>query len=52
METVGWATATVAALGGCVLVLGYILDQIPALAEKAVHAVAAVRRLRDEWRGK
>jgi hypothetical protein len=50
LETVIWATAAVAALGGCVLVLGYVLDQVPALAEKAVRAVAAVRRLRDEWR--
>ncbi|MER6024351.1 MULTISPECIES: hypothetical protein [Streptomyces] len=50
METVGWATASVAVLGGCVLVLGYVLDQVPSLAEKAVRAITAVRRLRDEWR--
>ncbi|MFJ2414386.1 hypothetical protein [Streptomyces brevispora] len=50
METVGWATASVAVLGGCVLVLGYVLDQVPLLAEKAVRAITAVRRLRDEWR--
>lgn len=52
METVGWATASVAGLGGCVLVLGYVLDQVPALADKAVRAIAAARRLRDEWRRK
>ncbi|MET7616976.1 hypothetical protein [Streptomyces sp. NPDC005408] len=51
METFGWASAAVAGLGGCVLVLGYVLDQVPAVAEKAVRAIAAVRRLRDEWRG-
>ncbi|MEU5330903.1 MULTISPECIES: hypothetical protein [Streptomyces] len=49
MESVGWATAVVAVLGGCVLVVGYALDQIPELADKAVRALAAVRRLRDEW---
>ncbi|WP_165484734.1 hypothetical protein [Streptomyces kasugaensis] len=49
METVGWATAVVATLGGCFLILGYVLDQIPALSDKAVRAIAAVRRLRDEW---
>lgn len=50
METVGWATASVAGLSGCVLVLGYVLDQIPDLSDKAVRALAAWRRLRDEWR--
>ncbi|WP_186768050.1 hypothetical protein [Streptomyces qinzhouensis] len=49
METVGWATAVVAALGACFLILGYVLDQIPALSDKAVRAIVAVRRLRDEW---
>jgi hypothetical protein len=52
METVGWATAAVAVLGGCVLVLGYVLDQVPTLVDKAVRAIAALRRLRDEWHGK
>ncbi|GAA2976283.1 hypothetical protein JCM13580A_29780 [Streptomyces drozdowiczii] len=52
METVGWATAVVATLGGCVLVVSYLLDQVPALADKAVRALTAVRRLRDEWHRK
>lgn len=51
MEVVGWATAAVGALGGCVLVVGYVLDQVPALAEKAGVAIASVRRLRTLWRG-
>lgn len=50
MEKVGWATAAVAGLGGSALVLGYVLDQVPALSDKAVTAIQALRRLRDAWR--
>lgn len=50
METVGWATAAVAVLGGIVRVVAYILDQIPALSAKAERAIAALRRLRVAWR--
>ncbi|MEU9958120.1 hypothetical protein [Streptomyces sp. NPDC050982] len=50
METVGWATATVAVLGGVVLVAGYILDQIPTLSAKAERAITALRRVRAAWR--
>lgn len=50
METVGGATTFVAALGGCVLVLGYALDQVPTLTDKAVKALEAARRLRRTWR--
>ncbi|MGW0649988.1 hypothetical protein ACWD4T_14410 [Streptomyces umbrinus] len=50
METVGWATATVAVLGGVVLVAGYILDQIPALSAKAERAITALRRVQAAWR--
>lgn len=50
MESVGWAAAAVAGLGGCALVVGHALDQVPALVDKALRALTAVRRLRDEWR--
>ncbi|MFJ8334591.1 hypothetical protein [Streptomyces sp. NPDC094437] len=50
MESVGWAAEAVAGLGGCALVLGYVLDLVPALSDKAVRAIDAWRRLRDEWR--
>lgn len=40
METAGWATAAVAALGGCVLVLGYVLDQVPALAPRNPYGLS------------
>ncbi|MFE9217151.1 hypothetical protein ACFYN3_12530 [Streptomyces lavendulae] len=51
METVGWAAAGVAVLGGIGLVLGHALDQIPGLSEKAEKAIKALRRLRAAWRG-
>ncbi|MFD7236445.1 hypothetical protein ACFWAT_14205 [Streptomyces syringium] len=50
METVGTATAVVTLLGGGVLVLSYVLDQVPALSDKAATAIKALRRLRDVWR--
>ncbi|MFE1937537.1 hypothetical protein ACFW95_45645 [Streptomyces sp. NPDC059474] len=52
METVGWATAMVGSLGGGALVLGYALDQVPALSAKAEKAITALRRLRAAWHGK
>lgn len=50
METVGWATAAVSVVWGGVLVVGYVLDQIPALSAKAEKAITALRRLRAAWR--
>lgn len=50
METVGWATAAVSVIWGGVLVVGYVLDQIPALSAKAEKAITATRRLRAAWR--
>ncbi|MFF7076036.1 hypothetical protein [Streptomyces lavendulae] len=51
METVGWAAAAVAGLGGGVFVVGHALDQIPTLSEKAVRAITSLRSLRAAWRG-
>lgn len=51
MEAAGWTTAVLAAGTGAVLVLGYALDQIPALSIKAEKAIAALRSLRAAWRG-
>lgn len=48
METVGWAAAVVAAVGGVTWVLTFLLDQIPALCRKAVAAVRSVKELRAE----
>lgn len=49
METVGWATAAVSAIWGGSLVVGYILDQVPALSAKAERAITALRRLKAAW---
>ena len=51
MENADWATAALPVLGGLLLVLSYVLDQIPALSAKAEKAIAALRRLRAAWRG-
>lgn len=48
MPTAGWAAAAVLLLGGIFLVTEYVLDRIPTLADRAVAAVRALRRLRDE----
>ena len=48
MATVGWAAAAVIFIGGLFYVIEYVLDRIPALADRAVVAVQALRRLRDE----
>jgi hypothetical protein len=39
MTTVGWAATLMAALGGVVVVLNFLLDQVPTLAVKADEAL-------------
>ncbi|EFL21885.1 hypothetical protein SSOG_01597 [Streptomyces himastatinicus ATCC 53653] len=39
----------VTTLGAGFLVLAYVLDQLPALSDKACRALQALRRLHDEW---
>ncbi|QJT02971.1 hypothetical protein G9272_24000 [Streptomyces asoensis] len=51
MATVGWAAVIVTSIGGLIFVLSYLLEQVPPLSDKAVEAIAAVRRLIDAWRG-
>ena len=50
MESVGWAAAALSALGGVIVVVSYVLDQVPVLSAKAERAIAALRRLRATWR--
>lgn len=50
MENVGWAAAALPALGGLLVVVSYVLDQVPVLSAKAERAIAALRRLRATWR--
>ncbi|WP_353943015.1 hypothetical protein ABII15_16125 [Streptomyces sp. HUAS MG91] len=50
METVGWIAAGVAAIGGVSVLVGQALDQASALSGKAVRALRAVAKVRDEWR--
>ncbi|MGW3122048.1 hypothetical protein ACWDBW_33745 [Streptomyces sp. NPDC001107] len=50
MESVGWAAAALSALGGVIVVVSYVLDQVPVLVTKAERAIAALRRLRAIWR--
>jgi hypothetical protein len=50
MESVGWAAAALPVLGGGIVVVSYVLDQIPVLTAKAERAIAALRRLRATWR--
>ncbi|MEV0115556.1 hypothetical protein AB0H77_20310 [Streptomyces sp. NPDC050844] len=48
MATVGWAAAVVIFIGGLFFVVEYVLDRIPSFTDRAVAAVRALRRLRDE----
>ncbi|MET7478187.1 hypothetical protein ABZT17_28010 [Streptomyces sp. NPDC005648] len=50
MEHVGWAAAALSAFGGVIVVVNYVLDQVPVLSAKAEKAIAALRRLRAAWR--
>ena len=51
METIGWAAAVVSVIDAVVWIIGYALDQVPALSKKATRAVRSVRELRAEIRG-
>lgn len=51
METIGWAAAVVSVIGAVVWIIGYALDQVPALSKKATWAVRSVRELRAGIRG-
>ncbi|MFF4118977.1 hypothetical protein ACFY0P_36790 [Streptomyces sp. NPDC001714] len=50
METVGWIAAAVATIGGASVIVGHALDQASVLSSKAVRALRAAAKLRDEWR--
>lgn len=48
MDAAGWVAAAVAVVAGCVSLLGYVFDQVPALSQKAIKAIRSFRALRDE----
>lgn len=51
MQLPDWAVAFVVFLFGVVIVLTYVLDQIPKLSSKAVKAIKSLRAVRDELSG-
>ncbi|MFG2668922.1 hypothetical protein ACGFY6_32380 [Streptomyces sp. NPDC048387] len=50
MEVLGWAAAGTAAVSSGAVLVGVVLDQIPALSDKAERAITALRRVRAAWR--
>ncbi|WP_185094816.1 hypothetical protein [Streptomyces sp. PanSC19] len=43
-------STVIAVIGACALILGHALDQFAVLSGKAVQAIKAWRRVRDELR--
>ncbi|MFF9262010.1 hypothetical protein [Streptomyces longwoodensis] len=52
VETVGVVSTVVAVIGAGALILGHVFDMFVALSDKAVRAIKAWRRVRDELRKK